>query len=190
MTDTKTATRQAAVGRDFGADTAAFDPSEGVAEDVAQDKRGVLLTDFQSYERIIEGLKLAADSARHRAYRNEQNSRVKWDAVADKLDKARQITVRASGFNRLQDGNPSLRIFGGEVMNRSLAASRIKTGLKDAAAGCRQVSNCHRSVGNGSKEATGFEWLKLAIAIEQIGDWVKEIEQSCTPLRVDSQWMQ
>ena len=74
MTDTKTAVRQAAIGVDFGTDTAAFDPSQAVGEDVAQDKRGILLTDYQSYERIIEGLKRAADGCRHRAAVNHRGA--------------------------------------------------------------------------------------------------------------------
>jgi hypothetical protein len=190
MTDTKTAVRQAAVGQDFGADTAAFDPDAPAAEEVAQDKRGILQTDFQSYERTIEGLKRAADGARHRAAVNHRGAAESWNALADKIDKGRQIAVRLSGFNRPEDGQPTKRLFGGKTLSLVEATTRISTGLREAAAGCRQISNCHRSVGNGSKEDVGFSWLRLAIALDRIGDDVKELERRLSMLWVTSQWVQ
>lgn len=190
MTDSKTAVRQAAIGQDFGADTAGFDPSAPATEDVAQDKRGILITDFQSYERVIEGLKKAADAIRHRAAANHRGAADSWNALADKLDKGRQIAVRMAGFNRLEDGKPTQRVFGGRTLSRTETATRTTDGLRQAAAGCRQISNCHRSVGNGSKEAVGFGWLQLAMALDRIADDVKELERRCSMLRVASEWRQ
>ncbi len=187
MTD-KTAIRQAAVGQDFGADTAEFDPAEDIGEDVAQEKRGILLTDRQSYERVIEGLKRAADAMRHRAAINHRGAGESWNRLADKADKARQIAVVSSGFNRPEDGKPTERKFGGETLGLVDATLRISQGLKDAEAGCRQISNCHRSKGNGSKEEIGFRWLRLSMAIQQISEWVKELERLCSMLKVSSEW--
>jgi len=48
----------AAVGQDFGADTAAFDPT----------------VEFESDERIVEGCKRAADGARYRVFKSRRQA--------------------------------------------------------------------------------------------------------------------
>jgi hypothetical protein len=99
------------------------------AEDVALDKRGILLTDYQSYERVIEGLKRAADGCLHRAAMNYPGSRDPWNRLTDKM------AVRASGFNRLEDGKPTERKFGSRTLSLVEATTRISQEFKEA--GCR-----------------------------------------------------
>lgn len=189
MTD-KNAIRAAAVGQHFGADTAAFDPNEAVAEDVAQDKRGILVTDFQSYERAIDALKRAADGCRHRAAVNNRGAGESWNALADKLDRGRQIAVRMGGFGRPEDGKPTRRLSGGRTLSLVEATTRIATGLREASAACRQISNCHRSVGNGSRVDVGLGWLQLGTAFDKIAGEVKELARRCSMLQVASEWRQ
>jgi hypothetical protein len=87
-----------------------------------------LLTDCQSYERVIDGLNRAADGCLHRAAMNYRGSRDSWNRLADKADKARQIAARASGFNRLEDGKPTERKFGSKTLSLVEATMRIFQG--------------------------------------------------------------
>jgi hypothetical protein len=176
--DAKTAIRQEALGKDFGPDTAEFDPTEGVAEDVAQEKRGILMRELESYERIVDGTRRAADGARHRAYRNK-DTRDAWDALADQIDQGRRIAVRLSGYNRMEDGNASERVLTGEGLSLVEATTRINTGLKDAASGARQIANGQRM---------SFEWLRLAMVYEHIAKRARELARECTKLEVASHW--
>lgn len=179
MTDDKTAIRAAAVGQDFGTDTAAFDPNQPAVEDIAQDKRGILMREFESYERVIEGMKRAADGARHRAVCSTREAGEAWNMLADQMDKGRQIAVRLSGFNRMMDGKPSDKVFGGETLTLVDATTRISQGLKNAAAGARQIANCQRM---------SLEWLRLAQVFDHFADRAKELGIICSQLKVASQW--
>ncbi len=177
MTD-KNAVRADAVGKDFGADTAAFDPNAPVTEDVAQDKRGTLMREFESYERIIEGMKKAADGARHMARFTNPDL---WNQLAAFLDQVRRAIIREAGFDRPQDAKDSVQQFGGEGLTWSEAQARITTGLKEAEAGARQIALGQRM---------DLKWTRYATQIDRMRDKAHQMALNASPLRVASHWRQ
>lgn len=176
MSDAKEAIRSAAVGQDFGADTAAFDPNAPVTEAVEQDHRGSLMKEFESYERIVEGLKKASDGARHVATHASPDL---WNKLAELMDLYRRNVVRESGFGRMEDGRASLAVFGGDTLNPTEAKTRIATGLRDAEAGANQIAICQRMNGR---------WLTYANHFNKIARSVREIALRQSRNAVMAQW--
>lgn len=175
MTD-KAAIRSASVGQDFGTDTAEFDPAAPVTEAVEQDHRGTVMLEKESYERIIEGMKVASDGARHMArYANPEH----WNKYADFLDQVRRAMVQLAGFDRPEDARVSLQLFGGEGISRTEAMSRIRTGLDGAAAGARQIAQAQRM---------DLRWQLRANHIDNLRHKAHEMALASSPLRVDARW--
>ncbi len=175
MTD-KSAIRTAAVGQDFGADTAAFDPTAPVTEAVEQDHRGSLMREFESYERIVEGLKKASDGARHMARWANPDL---WNALAQFLDQLRRAVVQEAGFDRPQDRNDSLQVFGGDGITWTDANTRLLTGLKDAGLGARQIAMAQRM---------DLRWMRYANQFDKMRDKAHDLAMASSPLKVAAQW--
>jgi hypothetical protein len=173
--DEKTAVRAAAQGQDFGDDTAAFDPATPVTEEVAQEKRGTLMREFESYERIVEGLKLASDGARNMARWKNPDL---WNALAAFLDQLRKAVVQEAGFNRPEDAKDSAQVFGGE-MSWTDANSRILNGLRDAGNGARQIALGQRM---------DLRWTRYANQFDMMRDKAHDMAIASSPLRVASEW--
>ena len=144
-------------------------------ENVEQDKRGTLMVEFESYERIIEGLKKAADGARNMARWKHPDL---WNGLAEFLDKLRRCVARDGGYNRAQDSKDTVQVFGGD-MTWTDANSRILTGLKDAAAGARQIAQAQRM---------DLSWLRYANQFEKMRDKAHDMALACSPLKVASGW--
>jgi hypothetical protein len=175
MSDEKTEIRSAAVGQDFGTDTAAFDPQVPVTESIEQDHRGSVMAEFESYERIVEGLKKASDGARNMArFKNPDL----WNALAAFLDQLRRAVVQEAGFDRPQDKRESQQVFGGD-MSWSDANSRILTGLKDAGAGARQIALGQRM---------DLRWTRYANQFDAMRDKAHDMAIACSPLKVAAGW--
>jgi hypothetical protein len=172
----KDAIRSAAVGQDFGADTAEFDPQAPVTEAVEQDKRGTLMLERESYERIVEGLKKASDGARHMARWKNPDL---WNSLAAFLDQLRRAVVKESGFDRSEDGRDSLQVFGGDGLTWSDANTRILTGLKDAGAGARQIALGQRM---------DLRWTRYANQFDRMRDKAHDMAMASSPLKVAAQW--
>ena len=179
MPDSKTALRAASVGQDFGDDTLPFDPdapSIVPVEAVEQDHRGSIMREFESYERIVEGLKKASDGARHMARWKNPDL---WNALAQFLDQLRRAVVKEAGFDRPQDSKDSAQVFGGDGITWSDANTRLSTGLKDAGAGARQIANGQRM---------DLRWLRYANQFDRMRDKANEMAMASSPLRVAAQW--
>ena len=175
MSDNKDEIRNAAIGQEFGADTAAFDPTAPVTEAVEQDHRGTVMVEFESYERIVEGLKKASDGARNMArFKNPDL----WNALAQFLDQLRRAVVREAGYNRLADAKDSQQVVGGD-MAWSEANSRILTGLKDAGAGARQIALGQRM---------DLRWTRYANQFDAMRDKAHEMALACSPLKTAAGW--
>jgi hypothetical protein len=175
MTD-KSAIRAEALGQDFGADTAAFDPDAPVTEAVEQDHRGTVMVEFESYERIIEGMKLASDGARNMArFSNPE----KWNKFADFTDQVRRAMIQLAGFDRPQDAKPSNQLFGGEGISRTEALSRIRTGLDGAAAGARQIAQAQRM---------DLRWQIRANHIDKLRGTATEMAKAETMRKLAAHW--
>lgn len=176
MSDDKAAIRSAAIGQDFGADTAAFDPTAPATEAVEQDHRGIIMREFESYERIVEGLKKASDGARHMARWKNPDA---WNELAGFLDSVRKAVVREAGFDRPQDRRDSAQVFGGDGITWTDANSRLATGLRDAGAGARQIATGQRM---------DLGWLRYANQFDKLRDKANEMALAASPLRVAAQW--
>jgi hypothetical protein len=60
-------------------------------------RQGSLMNERQSYERVIEGLKIASDAAMH-LLKQEGDKPFDWRSIATKLDQARRIAVQYAGL--------------------------------------------------------------------------------------------
>lgn len=119
--------------------------------------RGTRMLEADSFDRVVEGLKIAADGARHLApWRPEQE----WDNVASLLDSLRIAFARLGRRNVPSDVVPSERVFGPPRMMRMQAYDRVYDGLKQAAGGARQMATGHRNDFKYSQFAAGFDMLR------------------------------
>lgn len=157
-------------------ETEPFDPDEPLTESVERDKRGSLMTEFESYERVVEGLKLASDGARHMARHRPPDP---WNKLAMFLDSLRKAIMQESGFNRLQDAKTSHEAWSGAPLSVTQAHSRLMDGLKGAAAGAKQISLCQRM---------DLKWTLYAERFELMKKQAHELALATSPLKVKSGW--
>ena len=128
---------------------------------VVQDESAVQMLERDSYERVVEGLAIAADRAKHCA-RGEPSRFSMWMALADKLDKVRKAAVELAGLSEKpvqQSGDVR-----GEAIDWLTARKQFNEGLKQAAGGARQIAIVHRG--------DAF-WLTIARQIDQLADSTK-----------------
>lgn len=111
------------------------------SEPIEKDKRGTVMAELESWERIIEGLKMAADGARHMA---RYGKRDECNRFASYLDQLRRAVIRDGGFDRPADATASVVQFGGEGIPLPQACRRVAEGLKMSAAGADQIAQCQR----------------------------------------------
>ncbi len=158
------------------ADNPDLDPDFTPTEAVEQDKRGTLMREFESYERIIDGLKSASDGARHMARWQAPDL---WNALAAFLDQLRRAVVKESGFDRPGDARDSQQVFGGEGLTWPEANSRLSNGLKSAAAGARQIALGQRM---------DLRWTGYANRFDSLRDKAHAMALAASPLKVAAKW--
>lgn len=152
-----------------------LDPEFTPTESIEQDHRGSVMVEFESYERIVEGLKKASDGARNMArFKNPDL----WNNLAQFLDQLRRAVVQEAGYNRLADGKDSQQVVGGD-MSWTDANSRILTGLKDAAAGARQIALGQRM---------DLRWTRYANQFDAMRDKAHEMALACSPMKMAAGW--
>jgi hypothetical protein len=135
--------------------------------DPLPDAKSVLMTEFESYERIIEGLKIAADAAVHVA-KNEPDTiaRDRWIKAALYLDQVRRAACQQAGLRDPLQQNVTERVRG-RPLPWSMARDRFRYGCTQAAGGFRQMATCHRanvSWSRGAKELEDMARDTLVIA--------------------------
>ena len=138
-------------------------PENLIPTDVNGDpvRQGSLMNERQSYERIIEGLKIAADAAAHlRAIEDE--SAQQWTLMSQRLDQARRICVQYAGLGLVIKEKQTAAVHGRHMGWRQ-ARERFRDGLVQAAGGCRQIATCHRGDLWFSQMATSLETLEAKI---------------------------
>lgn len=129
--------------------------------DPLPDPKSVEMRERQSYERVVEGLAIAADRAKHCA-RTETARFHMWMRLALNLDKLRRTAVELAGLSDkpVQES--------GEVRGAQISWLRAKRefseGLKQAAGGARQIAIVHRG---------DVMWLTIARQIDQLADSAK-----------------
>jgi len=114
---------------------------------------GSLMSELQSYERIIEGLRMASDAAKHIAVIKEDQ---RWTRIAHALCVVQKAIADRARMNRPQDSEINLDL-PAETMPVTAAFIRHIDGLAQAIGGLRQMATYHRM--------QEF-WLK----------WVKQLE--------------
>jgi hypothetical protein len=138
----------------FDANAIGGEPQEAVVVD----RRGTLMRERESYERVIEGLKMASDGAQHLAQSRQQGN---WRTLANVFDKIRTAVARLGGMRTEgTDATPSQEKFNADHMGVHAAYDRVYRGLDMAAKGARQVATCHRGDLRWSVYASKIEVLR------------------------------
>ncbi|HEX4043259.1 MAG TPA: hypothetical protein VHY10_16295 [Xanthobacteraceae bacterium] len=158
------------------ADSPDLDPDFTPQENIEADHRGSIMFEYESYERVVEGLKLASDGARNMARFNEPDL---WNPLAQFFDSLRKAIVQLAGLDRGADTRESSQQWGGTGVTRSDAMSRISNGLKGAASAANQIAQVQRK---------DPRWLRYAIQIDRLRDKSQQLALAGSPLLVDSGW--
>ena len=100
------------------------------------------MIEYESYERVVEGLKLAADACMHLAKGEPQHGDT-WKAIGALLDQMRLGAVRLAGigFALRQQETAPVR---GDTMTWRQARDRFLDGVRQATGGMRQLASCFR----------------------------------------------
>ena len=105
-------------------------------------RQGSLMNEKQSYERVIEGLKIASDAAAH-LLKHEPENADQWHTFCFNLDKCRRICVQKAGLGLAMKEKETSTVRG-DPMNWRKARDRFHDGLVQVAGGMRQLATCHR----------------------------------------------
>src|SRR5882672_5004442 len=126
-------------------------------------RQGSLMSERQSYERVIEGLKIAADACMHLSKREitpeATNSR---RHLALLLDQCRRICVQHAGIDDVIRVRPTEEARG-EPLRWREARDRLLEGLRQASGGARQLATCFRIDLMWSNTARQLESLEESI---------------------------
>lgn len=152
------------------------DPEFDVAEPIEKEKRGTEMRELESWERVIDGLKMAADGARHMARFRFPD---KWNTFASYLDSLRKAVIKDGGFDRPADATDSVQQFGGDGLSWAEAGRRIAEGIKMAASGADQIANCQR---------LDMRWVIYASKFRTLADAGNKLAMLSSPLRTDQGW--
>lgn len=150
MNETETPTKKADPGTIESNDLVV----RGADGDPLPDPEATTMIERESYERVIEGIKSAADAAAHLALTEPENSGI-WGGMARRLDTVRRIAVRTAGIEDNLNQKETARVRA-KPMAWKVARERFREGLKQAEGGMRQLGVCHRG---------DIAWLKMADVI-------------------------
>lgn len=145
-------------------------------EDIEVERRGSLMRELESWERIIDGLKMGAEGARHMArFRHADD----WNRLASFFDSIRKAVIKDGGFDRSADATDSTQKFGGEGLSWSQAQRRIADGMKMAAAGAEQIAICQRN---------DIRWVRYASQFRTFADMGHKLAMQSSPLLTEKGW--
>jgi hypothetical protein len=115
--------------------------------------QGTRMTEKESLERVIEGLKMVSDACAHLIH-HEPLKADHWRQFKTRFDKSRRICVQyAGGMGSGQKETQEVR----DPMPWRLCRQRFLEGVEQAAGGCRQLSTCFRGDLWWSQMATTLE---------------------------------
>lgn len=117
---------------------------EGIEVDANGDpvRQGTLMIERESYERVIEGLKMVSDACAH-LIRHEPLQAEHWRKFMVRFDQARRIAVQHAGLGLVLKENETQEVRG-EPLPWRQCRQRFLDGVTQAAGGCRQLATCHR----------------------------------------------
>lgn len=104
---------------------------------------GTRMFEGDSYERLIDGLKIAADAASHLIHTESEHGDY-WRKWRQNLDGIRKIAVSYAGREIAVNVHETKDIEGGKLMPWKEGRERFREGLKQASGGARQLATCHR----------------------------------------------
>ena len=119
--------------------------------------QGTRMIEKESYERVIDGTRMAAEACARLA-RMESEHFIYWNTFRGNLDNVRKIAMSISGlpsapFKETAEFTLS------DVGEWRAARNRFHEGIKQAAGGARQMATCHRS---------DLNWSRMAASLEQM----------------------
>lgn len=124
--------------------------------DPLPDPKAVEMRERESYERVVEGLHMAADAAKHLARREPQRFAM-WMQMSTNLETVRKIAIQHAG---IEDTIPkALGDVRGDALDYGEARKRFRDGVKQAAGGCRQIALVHRGE---------VEWARMAHKLDRL----------------------
>lgn len=110
----------------------------------------------ESYERVMEGLKMSADACMHLAKQEPQDGE-KWKAIGQLLDKVRFEAAKLAGVDLVMKQMETQGARGNPYAWKR-ARTRFLDGIRQATGGMRQLATCFRG---------DFRWSILAQGLEQ-----------------------
>lgn len=105
-------------------------------------RQGSLMSERQSYERIIEGLTMISDACAH-LIRHEPLQAEHWRGFMTRFDQARRICVQKAGLGLVMQQSETAELRGDPLPWRK-CRQRFLEGVEQAAGGCHQIATCHR----------------------------------------------
>jgi hypothetical protein len=120
-------------------------------------RQGSLMDERQSYERVIEGLKMISDACAH-LIRHEPLKAEYWRGFMTRMDQARRICVQYAGLGLAMQQNETAELRG-DPLPWKQCRQRFLDGVTQAAGGCRQLATCHRG---------DLWWTKMADTLDDL----------------------
>lgn len=122
----------------------AAEPEQRIETDANGDpvRQGTLMLEKESYERVIEGLKMISDACAHLIKHEPENGEV-WRGYQTRFDQARLICVQHAKLGLTMREQETGEVRGDPIPWRQ-CRQRFLDGVTQAAGGCRQLATCHR----------------------------------------------
>jgi hypothetical protein len=133
---------------------------------------GTRMIEKDSYDRVIEGLKMSADACAHIAKQEPQNGQT-WMDIAGLLDRLRLQACQLAGLEATGTVRETQGASGNPYAWRR-ARDRFLEGLKQATGGMRQLATCFRG---------DFSWSLMAQQLEQREDLFRSLLYGLKPQR-------
>jgi hypothetical protein len=124
--------------------------------DPLPDPRGTLMIEKESYERVIEGLKMAAEACMHLACHTKKNH-VAWKTTGEIFDRMRLTACDLAGIELTMRQRRTTEVRGDPYQWRK-ARDRFLEGLEQTIGGMRQLASCFRA---------DYRWALMAQHLER-----------------------
>ena len=125
---------------------------------------GTRMIERESYERVVEGLKMAADACQHIAKGETVQASI-WIDIGATLDRMRLEAVALAGLDLVMKQNETAAMRG-EAMSWRKSRQQFLDGIKQATGGMRQLATCFRG---------DFNWSFMAQQLERYEKSFREL---------------
>lgn len=123
---------------------------------------GTRMIEFESYERVVEGLKIAAEGAAHLAVHEYRCKDIPacntFSRLARSLDMCRKTAVDLAKLKNTMQQQETAQVRRDPMPYRE-AKRRLRDGIKQACGGMRQLATCHR---------IDLRWSMMASTLEEM----------------------